>query len=514
MIAAYKLRPFNSDEVFWQVILRSWHPFEGSTVTLGNSSVYVDKIPFYMILESIFEPGRRVLLLEATVSTFLGFSAFYVSCLYFLRKLKVDLTYSTLLPFVWLASFGYYFIQLYLNANWRGFQLGVSFAIFALVAAIYYGDITFRSLRSKLALVLVTAFIGLQIYSDPYLLFFTVGPIMVMSLVIYGLKVIDRYKAIIVIISGILSYAFAKIFSLVSANSGIRISTNYPMEFVSFDKIADAFGTSIHSMLIIFGADFFGKKMSDINAVSALLNFFIVGVIIFTCYGMIQKGRHLKVRKISLHCTWLLFFVSLSIMVFGAYTFSTMAVGVATYRYFLLLALLFILLLAISIGSRGNSAQKYALLCILLLSTTLNLGLTAFSDRDMQQPEVAANKANSLNFTIVDSLRSKGVTKGYANYWHGDINTYLSNGQISFLPSVCAGGETKRFQWLINDTAFNKVADETFYLDDPDITAPATCKLDDLVKQFGQPKDIIKISNKTILLYDYDITTRINGSSL
>lgn len=506
----YLLRPFNSDDVFWQAILLQWQPFDGSTVTLGNSSVYVDKIPFYKILGHFFAPSRDLLFLEAALPASAGFAGFYVASLYFLKRLKVRLTYLTLLPFIWMASFGYAFASLYLNPNWRGFQLGLTFVVFALVAAVLHGEIKLKAWYSKLLAVLLAIYAGLQIYSDPYFLYFTIAPLVILLLFVYAIRKINKrqFWAIASLVG--VSLVFSKVFAYVAFSAGVRTTTDYPMEFVDFENLAHTTWNSIHSIIIIFSGNIFGLPLKDLGTLVALLNLSLLGFLTYKLYRYI-KGLPRDTVKITLDQIWLYFLLGVCLLVFVTHSISTLGVGTDTYRYFLLFLLIFVLLFALVLSKIKHKLLRNILAILLIGATLLNISQVAPKSNSPLVQGVDHNKANLLNNIVINLAHDRGYTKGYANYWDASIGTYLSGGSISFLPSLCTDGQTKKFHWLINDNAFDRVADKSFFFVNPDPSAPPTCNLKNIDRQFGKPVEEIKIGNKTLYLYDYDISTRMQN---
>lgn len=507
LISTYRLRPFNSDDIFWQAILLQWYPFDGSTTTLGNSSVYVDKIPYFEIFNYFFEPSRKVLLIQAALAATAGFAGFYLASLYFLKKTGARLSYSTLIPFVWLSSFGFSFIQLYLNTNWRGFQLGVSFVTFALIAALLYGDITLRAWWSKFLMVALAAYAGLQIYSDPYFLYFTIGPLILLSLVLFVFRKISLRQFALAIIPMALSLLFTKAWAALSYAAGIRTTIEYPMEFIHFENIGDGIGGSLHSILIIFGADFFGLRLNELPTIVPLTNFLLLSIAIIATGAFLLKLRRAAWRYLRFDAIWPAFFIGVSLLVFISHSFSTLGQGTFTYRYFLLFTLLLSLLLAFFMGHLKNGSLKYCLAGLLIIAALFNTTLTAWGHHDAARPDVTTNRANALNYHVITILKDRDYQKGYANYWDANISTYLSGGKISFLPSVCNDRQAQKWHWLINDNAFDKKASKSFYFLNPE--TPAACTPNNVARQFGPAKDTIKLGNKTLYLYDYDITPRL-----
>lgn len=505
LVYTYKVRPFTSDDVFWQTILLRWNPFDGTSVTLGNSSVYVDKIPFYEMVEWFFESGRKALFVQSYIPAVFGFTGFYFSCVYFLKKAGTVLSYLNLLPFIWLSSIGYTFMQLYLNPNWRGFQLGFSFLLLALTAALWNKDIKLRSQVSWALLTILTVYTGLQLYSDPYILYFTIAPLALFAIIAYIAKKIDLRKLAITLGAILLSYVVSKAFGLIASAAGIRSAVEYPMQFIQFGKLSDSIWSSIHNTLIVQNADFFGLKISTL-ALVPLLNcailFIALAAVCYLFYRCKKDYKRLDISKL-----WFLFFVAITVMVFTLHTLTTMGDGTGTYRYFMFSVLIFTLLLSHYLGTMKNYI-KYTAVLLLAASIALNLTSTLLQSQSSVRSEVQQNIANSENFRTIETLKERGYTKGYANYWDANISSYLSKGEIRFLPSVCSEGDLNAWHWLTDDASFAVKADKTFYVYNSDNTL-GPCTKDILDSQLGSPSEVLRSGRWSIFLYDYDISTRI-----
>lgn len=501
-----KIRPFNSDDVYWQLAVRSWQPFSGDTFYFGAKDIFVILGPYFAVLEHIFPHGRKLLILEALVLTTSSFVLFYFSSLYFLKKIKIRLSYGVLLPFAWLASFGYPMVSWYLNSNWRSFEMGLSFATFALVAAVCNKDIRTNSSFFKPGLILAAITSGALMYGDPYYTFFTIVPLFVLIVLMHILKKIDAYRALMLYLMLIGSYFFSKILSLIGSSAGIHINTNAPSTFVAFESIFDNIEGSLHAMFHIFGADFLGRPAASMSTFIAIIN---AALLCFTLLIAFSYKKYLGMRdlqKISTNALWPIFVVFILALIFITNTISTLA-GVDNYRFYMLFAYGAVLLLAIGIGRIQTKKISTVLAILLIVASLANIAQTAHKGWVGAYPEVSVNQGNSYNAEIVKAIEKLGLRKGYSNFWQGNINTYVSDGKIVFLPSVCNEyGETSKFRWLTTASQFKKQADRSFYLLDSYNKYPATCTQEQLIKQFGRPEQIIAIKSGSILVFDYDIS--------
>jgi len=501
----HRIRPYNSDDVSWQNILFTWHPFSGHRVTLGGSDTFILKIPLFSLLAHFFSPSRKLLFLESSILAILTFTLFYIASLYFLVKAKIKLSYLNLLPFVWLASFGYAFDQLYLNPILRNFEIGLSFITFMLVAMVYYGSINpLRSVVSKAVTLLASITAGMLIYNDPYYLYFTVVPVALFSAVLLLMKKVPKNSVITIYACIFLSLIFAKLTSLIATNAGIDIVSVYPVQFVVFDKFFANLALSLHGILVIFGADFFGRKMVNIVTASAVVNALVVGFIFYKICQLRKEVTGGLGDKLNTGRLWTVFFGLFFVFVFTAYAFSSLAVDLNTYRYFAILVFASVLFLAITVGSLRSGRLFVA--AVLIAGIVLNLYVTVGGAQGYVPPGVAGNRGNYVNYDIIHAVGSRGLTKGYGDYWQGNINTFLSNDAVEFLPILCSDGHTRPFHWLIDEARFNRSAQRSFYMIDPDLP---TCTPEQIITQFGEPNDTLLVTDKTILIYNYDILSKM-----
>ncbi len=503
LFLTYKIRPFNSDDVFWQVILMNgWLPYDGSTVTLGNSSIHIDKLPLYWLSDLFGLTGRKALFAQSLVVGVASFTAFYWSSVYLIKKLltKTKLSFTSLLPFLWLAGFGYLFFTLYLDPNWRGFQISFALVLFALTYALWRGEITLRSIVSKIVLLLLTIYVGLLIYGDPYILYFAILPLAAFTLLsYYPLRKIRLHTAIITLLAIIATFIFSKVFAALGSAAGVHISLPSDVYIVGFSQFADNIGYTIHSLLTIFGADFFGMVVGK-HIILLVINFIILAIITYAIYRVAKRSLHKQKKETD--TSWLLFLITTLVITVVFYMFTTMNQGVTTYRYLLFTVLLCVVVFSYFISTIQNKKIIYTIAGLLLLSIVLSVATTAKTS--------VPNQANQDNYQLVSLLKETGYTKGYAGYWDAGINSYLSDGEIKVLPTICSTTAIVQWHWLINDNAYATKTDKSFYIYNSLASGLGSqCTLEMVTKQLGEASRTIVYKNQTIYLYDYDITSRL-----
>jgi energy-coupling factor transporter transmembrane protein EcfT len=204
---------------------------------------------------------------------------------------------------------------------------------------------------------------------------------------------------------------------------------------------------------------------------------------------------------------WKLLFVIFLIIVFSVYTFTTVTNGIDTYRYLVIVPFIVLFLL---LGQASKLPQKYrsSLSVLLLVSIVLNFYITLSYNRVALK---AGGNPNQVNLEIIDGLKSRGLTKGYANYWDGNINTYLSSGAVDFLPVSCTKkGTLSEFRWLLDGNLYTEAAEKTFIMIDPVRIDTTLCSEANLLKQFGTPEQSFITKGRSVYIYNYDVVVNFN----
>lgn len=499
---------YSSDDVSWQNILLTWKPFNGHTVYMGGSDNYVLKIPFFYLFSFLFSPGRTALFIESVFFAVLTFIIFYYSALYFLKKLGIKTTFKNLLPFLWFASFTFAIAKFYLNPILRNFELGLAFLYFMLAARYYYDEINpLRSWVSKIITILLGAIAGALVYSDPYFLYFTVIPIILLFIALYSLKKVSLSKLLVVIGTAVISGIFAVVTSRVVIASGLHLAFNDPVQFIPFSQLFAHISLTIRSILNIMASNFFGNGLHSLATVSSILNF---SILVFIFYKVLKSSKIKNLSTLNDRLLWSMFFGLLGLFAIAVFALSSISVASdpLIYRYLIIMNFSFIVFLAITLGTL--KAGKNILAGLIIISILINFGYTLSLTTKSQQYNIDPyNQANFVNFDLINTIQSLGISKGYVNYWDGDINTYLTAGKIQFLPVTCIGNNTKPLDFLVDYNNFSIPAKKSFYIDDRAYTNPLVCPLNNVLQQFGQPQRIIKLGVMKILVYNYDIYSRM-----
>ncbi len=300
----------------------------------------------------------------------------------------------------------------------------------------------------------------------------------------------------------------SKLFSILGTSAGIFINTNAPSVFVTFESIISNILASFHEIFHIFGADFLGKPVAA-STIVPLINAILLVAIFISVFSYKKYLQTAEIKRTSIEALWPVLFVFVLGSVFLTNAFSTLA-DISNYRFYMLFAYVGIVLLAIALGKTKNVNLSRILVALLIVATFANIAQVLTKGWVNGNPEVAVNQNNSVNADIVNTIQPLGLTKGYANFWQANINTYISGRQILFLPVICnENRETILFKWLTTSDRLEKHSDTSFYLIDPSYTEPKTCTREEIISQFGEPSSIVEIRGKTLLIFDYDISKKM-----
>ena len=495
---------YSSDDVSWQTILFTWTPLNGHVAYLGVKDNFITNMPFLALLSLLLRPGRTELFIESALFTSINFILFYTAGLYFLRKCRVKISYVSLLPFLWLAIVGKSFGQLFLNTNWRDFEAGVAFVYLMLVAKAYYGEVRpLKSTPSRLLISVTVVIAGVFVYSDPYFFYFTLLPIIVFFAVLGYRSEARRRRALMISFFGLSSIAVAQIITYLVLVMGIRMPPGEGLGLAGPRVVLHNIRLAGSSLLTIFGAGLPKAHDAIVVDLARTCNLIVVGFVIYLLVISIFGVR----KKLDERSIWSGFLALLCLWVLAAYVVSNAVVDTESYRYLLILIFAAMLLVALQAPRLGRVRSFFYLF---LVATVVLKLVTSYIGNI---PVTGAEDPNAANYTLIQKVKGLGLQKGYGNYWDADINTYFSDNEVQFLPVSCVNGRTVPLYLLVDSAEFYRPATWSFMVIDPDTAGPSICTKQQILKQFGNPKEVVPLSPKTILVYDHDILRNMISKS-
>jgi len=505
-----KVRTYNSDDTSWQTIFLSWKPLSNQIAYMGSKDNFIVNAPFLYLFNLLFGTNVSALFYESLIFVVFSFLIIVYSYVYFLKKCRISLSVYTLMPLLWLSSFGIGFSRLLLNPNWRVSEIGVSFIYYVLAVKLYYREVEFnKNWFSSFWLTLLVVVGGIFTYSDAYFLYFTLIPISIFYGVLFIKKLISKkyiylslfITAMSVIISQIIRSLVARIGLL---TPGPLLSTP---KLSTINSLKEGFIEAYKGFLYIFGASNQTSVSNVISDASIVFNGIILLVIaylvIYNFYRVVKKGlfRH---QTIDLRILITGLFGLISLMVYMAYALSDGG-NTDTYRYLILLVFTIIIIFSMTL----KIAKRYLMIVTVIITIAAVLNTVNLYNYTSILKTTGFVSGNNSNYNLIKDISSQGLRLGFANYWNGDINTYLSDGKINFIPVSCIKDKSVTDPLLFNEGLLTIPVSRSFYLLEPSISSPKSCSYASVIKQFGKPFNKIEQSDKTILIYNYDLITRM-----
>lgn len=190
-------------------------------------------------------------------------------------------------------------------------------------------------------------------------------------------------------------------------------------EGVFMDRVQNALG----ELLQMFGY-IENKAFLSLRGLITILAFVMIGVL---GYAWAKAMRYSEVQTLALEepaeqnqrrFTVLFAGISLVLHLFVfIFTTSTMVD-----RYFIPIAIFFLLVLAIYMEWEGRVFDRVAV-CLVLGGSLCLAGLKTYYS-------FVTNDKNETRYEVADYLVSEGYTFGYASYWNSNIMTEVSNGEL------------------------------------------------------------------------------------
>ena len=108
-------------------------------------------------------------------------------------------------------------------------------------------------------------------------------------------------------------------------------------------------------------------------------------------------------------------------------------------------------------------------------------------------------------------LEEHNLKNGYANFWDSSINTVISNERVN-VRAISMDDKVNIFAWGCKQTWYREKAN--FVLIRNIEFSGTGVNYDNAVKLFATPKEVVDFENYKILIYDYDISEKINWDGM
>lgn len=505
----YHHTAYTSDDVMFQNALLHWRPFSGDIFFDNSDGTFILQAPLYWLVSVFIPAGRSAMFADGILLTLITFGCLYYPLLYFLRVLRVRISWLSLAPVVLLGVFGYGINRLFLGTNYHTVAAGLILVVLMLVSKLCRGELgggrwQYRVLTSAAVAILV----GLAAVNDRYFLYYGVSSaVALVAFYLYKNALSFKRAAAIVMVLA-LGCGLAAAIRYVLPSVGIVLAFGVdPPSFAAFNAVGPYVMNTIHSLCYIMGINFFGQPAASVETAVSLIN---LTALVATIIASVRLLRGPKVAPELMTLIGLFWFV------IATYALSSFSLGtLQTYRYLTVVPLLAVVILAVYLGTvRFPQARHVKRVMAIMAVVAVAIGVWANSVSSIAvsaATEVGWNTSNAANLQLIQQLERTGVSKGYAEYWSSHINTYLSGGRVSIQPVSCDGGTTIPYAPFVDQSQYLRPTSSSFYIF---VSNAPLCSAAQVRQQFGDPVRTVEIGVNTIWIYNYDLGSRMDLSAI
>jgi hypothetical protein len=490
------VRLYTSDDTAIQAVLGSWLHGHHATTWVGPDNFFI-KLPIYTLLQVLF-PSTHLTLRFCMVL----FGVINIWLLWWAgnRLLKRTPTNNRRLLgplLLWTTTLSYTLTADLLNPNGRNLELGVGLFLIVYCLEVLDGRIG-NSRKNLLGALGVVLLYGFLLYSDIYFLYILLVPTTLVCLLTWIHNPKTRNRSQFALIISAFIYVAYKGWSAIADALHIQTFIPWPTTFVAQDDVSKNINLFIHAILQLFHSDFFGLVPLKLGTILILLNLAVLVYLLRHIFTGYKRHESLGAQFIGMQALFACLAFLLS---------NLPSANVDASPHYLNILVFDVVLLAAMFPFARKSYVKPATIGLCVV-TMINLG-TMY--RDVHRMSAPATPDRQKLFT---ELKQRGLSKGYADYWSGNINTYLSNFELNFIPVRCESAHARIYYWWMDDALLKIPAEKTFLLYEPQSGLGQECSLTGITQTLGVPAETINVGpSAQLFIYDYDITSKLTPSS-
>jgi len=501
IVTAHRTHNYTSDDVAQQNVLLNSGRYGQQEAWIGVDN-FVVKLPFYQLLNSTLGQSRTALLVTVVFFNTVAFiglvASFWLVWRDKLRGKKVTVAVAIgLIAFLWVASLGDNLAQALINPNVRNAEIGI--CIFLAVLSLFWAQ---RKKAPWWGSALISLFTGILLYSDPYFLYTLFIPLAAVPLYYYffdkkNLGGINALRLYILIAASFAVYKLADLFT-----GALGFNVYHPdVVFANITTIGSNIQNVIASFLYIFSANFFGRVANGESLIVAINALLAITLVSLTVVYLIRR---------RFNSPYAILFGITVVATIALYGISTNSDSTYTVRYLVLLPYAVLFLVPFVLQNISNPRLKAAFVGLMIVASVGNAWAMVQVART-QYGLPSEQLGNTQNYQVLSVLDSRGLEKGYADYWDGNIHSYLSKGKHLTIPVVCNGEhQLQIYYWLMDAAWLNKSVNRSYIIYDTASDVFTKCNKPAIAEQFGEPNDVVRIdAHRELLIFDYDIYLRM-----
>jgi hypothetical protein len=262
-------------------------------------------------------------------------------------------------------------------------------------------------------------------------------------------------------------------------------------------SLADAAALTSHmwvgveTVLVLFGADFFGQPFRSVTTVEAL--FHLAGLFLAAWAAWISARRFFRDREL----VPALLLVGLVINLVG-FLLSTRVVNVLSAREIAAVLPLGAVLAARLLSARLAAARLMPLLLVVLL------GYVAILGQEAMQPAAPAPDQQLANWLVARHFHD-----GLAGYWDASVTTLASQGRVQVSPVCGNASQFTQGTWEADASWYDPARRYANFLV---IGGPGSCSTPTVAQAktaFGPPARTYRVAGYQILVWPKNLLTRL-----
>ena len=138
----------------------------------------------------------------------------------------------------------------------------------------------------------------------------------------------------------------------------------------------------------------------------------------------------------------------------------------------------------------------WPLFVVLSVAFILNNGIILINQ---ERPETEQQR-------VAEYLKTQDVKCGYGNFWDASYVTVMTKNETQIRP-ISINDNADIFKWASKDTWYDKEAQ--FIIVRNEEWVEMGVNYDNVIKVFGQPKEVKEFENYKIMIYNYDLSSKI-----
>ena len=321
----------------------------------------------------------------------------------------------------------------------------------------------------------------------------SIAPILIYALYHYTQKY-EFKKYGYIIITGLAACLFSGLL-LLGLNHKTFSIIRSGFDFVSLTGLSNNFYLYVYSILQLFGATFFGLKVGHFQTVVTCLRFVLLASVFYFLYKLYKQWQKLNYNIDPIT----------EILAIGAilnslaFIFSTQPTAQASARYMSAFCVFGVIIVA-----RNLSKLKWFFtvsLIALLIFVSSGIEFVKYAHETSPTPYAQVN--------LTQFLKQNNLTYGYGTYWNSNIITVESEGAVTVRDVFIQDGIILPYNWLTNSSWYKTGKNPASHFYIYTTLDPSYDYYTAAVNTFGVPNKILHADAYTVLVWKYDLSTRL-----